>query len=56
MSVNGGYPSPGSSRAEEETRCARKCCWTPIGHSTVRDHLPSWDVRACTCHTKKEEN
>lgn len=30
-------------------RCSRACCWTPFGHSTVRDFLPLASQR-CRCH------
>jgi len=30
--------------------CKRSCCWTPIGHSTVRDTIPAWNRNACHCH------
>lgn len=43
-------PSGGRARA---TRCKPSCCKTPLGHSTVRDHLPETDDNACKCHPKE---
>jgi hypothetical protein len=35
-------------------RCRRGCCWSPFGHSTVRDRIPAWHKDACHCHDPKE--
>lgn len=45
-------PQP-MGRAAPSTPCKRTCCWTPLGHSTVLDHLPPTHPRACHCHRKE---
>jgi len=37
-----------------KSRCGRECCWTPMGHSTVRDGLPTHHPGACHCHDKEK--
>jgi hypothetical protein len=41
-SVHGTGPEP--------KPCKRGCCWSPYGHSTLRDMYPPTDPRACHCH------
>lgn len=46
------YTPPARDRATTTTQeCKKSCCWSPFGHSTVRDHLPQWHADACHCHT-----
>lgn len=44
----GTMPSP--RPREKQTPCKRSCFWTPLGHSTVRDHLSPRHREACHCH------
>ena len=59
MSANGGRsPFIQSVRGpghEVDRPCRRGCCWTPLGHSTVRDIYPKTDKRACRCHDTEGE-
>jgi hypothetical protein len=36
--------------------CKKSCCWSPFGHSTVRDNIPAWHKDACHCHNPKEQS
>jgi hypothetical protein len=45
-SVHGSGPEP--------RPCKRGCCWSPFGHSTVKDLLPPWHKDACKCHNDDE--
>lgn len=43
----------GDGIAGGPSRCKRSCCWSPFGHSTVRDGLSEW--RRCKCHDAPPE-
>lgn len=50
------YAPETSERGPVGTECRRGCCWSPYGHSTVRDSFPQWHAQACHCHNPKEDH
>lgn len=54
--ANGGVQAPARPADPSVRDCKRGCCWSPYGHSTVRDMLPQWHTNACHCHDTTKGN